>query len=87
MAHRSIYSEINFSTINTFAQKVEILNINQDTWKLFSETKAKGMKKGKPIGDLDFLQASLAKQHNLIVVTNNTKHFTGIIEIENWSKN
>lgn len=87
LAHKSPHSKISFSTINTFAQEVGVLNVNQDTWKLYSKTKAEAMKKGNTVGDLDFLQASLAKQHNLIVVTNNIKHYTGIVEIENWSKN
>lgn len=42
--------------------------------------------KGRPIGDMDMLIASIAMANDLIVVTNNEKEFKRIsgLRIENW---
>jgi tRNA(fMet)-specific endonuclease VapC len=44
-------------------------------------------KKGIIIGDNDILIAAFCLKHNLILVTNNTKHFENIdgLTIENWN--
>jgi len=33
---------------------------------------------------MDLLIASLAKQYELILVTNNTSHFGDLVRVENW---
>ncbi len=50
--------------------------------------KSKLEKAGKPLDDFDLILASTALTHNLILVTNNEKHFQRIkgLKIENWSK-
>jgi tRNA(fMet)-specific endonuclease VapC len=44
-------------------------------------------KEGKPIDDIDLLIAGIALENNLVLVTNNRKHFERIpqLEIIDWS--
>ena len=53
----------------------------------YGEYKALLSKSGKLIDDMDMLIAATAITHNLILVTNNAKHFSRIkgLEIENWA--
>lgn len=51
---------------------------------IFSNLKSSG----KIIDDIDILIAGICSENEYVLVTNNTKHFSRIknIEIENWSK-
>lgn len=84
LALRNPYSKINSSTINQLSQKLGVLDIDRETWRIFSQMKAQTLFIGKPRGDFDILIASIAKQHRLIVVTNNTSHYADLIDVENW---
>jgi len=86
LAYKNPHSRINLSSIGNLARLLGILDIDRNTWEIFSKTKAESEKKGRPKGDLDILQASLAKQHSLIVITHNTNHYEDIIECEDWTK-
>jgi len=39
---------------------------------------------GRTIGDFDFLQASICKKFNLVIVTHNVRHYEDIVEYEDW---
>ncbi|WP_417914121.1 hypothetical protein [Candidatus Electronema sp. JM] len=43
---------------------------------------------GQPVDDFDLVIASTALAHNLILVTNNIRHFQKIegLKLENWSQ-
>jgi len=84
LAHRNPKSKINHTTINHLASSIGVLEIDTVTWQGFSVIKAETLRSGNQKGDMDILIASLAKQHGLIVVTNNTSHFDGIANWENW---
>jgi predicted nucleic acid-binding protein len=86
LAHKNPYSKVNLSNIWSLAQVVGILGVDRQTWRIFSVTKAETEKAGMPKGDLDILQASIAKQHGLIVVSHNTEHYKGIVACEDWTK-
>ena len=53
----------------------------------YAKEKARLRKLGTPIDDFDLLIGATAVTNELIIVTNNTKHFTRIdlIEIEDWT--
>jgi tRNA(fMet)-specific endonuclease VapC len=87
LAYKNPHSKINLSSINSLARWLGILAIDRDTWRIFSKTKADADRIGKPKGDLDILQASVAKQHGLVVVTHNIEHYEGIVECEDWTRN
>jgi len=86
LGHKNPHSQINLSSIGNLARLFGVVDIDRNTWNIFSKTKAELEKRGKLTGDLDILQASIAKQHGLIVITHNTGHYEGIIQCEDWTK-
>ena len=63
-----------------------ILPIDDTAADQFGKLKAELRRQGQLIGDIDLQIASVAANHNLKVVTNNTNHFSRISEVtvENW---
>ena len=85
LAHKNPHSKINLSTIALLANLLGIISLDYETRHIFSATKAKTLSTGKPKGDFDLLQASIAKQNNLILVTHNLDHYKDIIDCEDWT--
>ena len=56
---------------------------------IFAEEKASLQKKGNIVDDFDLLIGATALANNMILVTNNEKHFNRLkgIQLENWTKN
>ncbi len=55
---------------------------------IFAEEKARLQKKGNIVDDFDLLIGATALANNMILVTNNEKHFKRLkgIQLENWTK-
>ena len=87
LAHINPHSKINLPNIDSFSQEIRTVVVDDTTWEIYSEMKADVLKRGKPRGDLDILNASLAKQYGLIIVTNNTAHYEDLAQVVNWVKN
>ncbi len=87
-AYKSQKIENNLAKIKTLETWLEVLPANQEIVEIFGMLKSKLEKTGKAIDDFDLILASTALSHNLIIVTNNTKHFQRIegLKIENWTK-
>jgi tRNA(fMet)-specific endonuclease VapC len=85
LAYKNPHSKINLLSISNLARWLGVLDIDRGTWQIFSKTKADADKRGRPRGDLDILQSSVAKQCGLLVVTHNTEHYKGIVECEDWT--
>ena len=87
-AKKSKNIEKNLATTHRVSELFPIINISPAIMETFGEIKASLEKKGQIIDDMDLLIASTALTHNLILVTNNEKHFQRIegLEIENWAK-
>ncbi len=83
----SIRPEKNRQVLENFLTGVKILPIYHSL-DFFAKEKARLRKNGTLIDDFDLLIGATAVQHNLIMVTNNTKHFERIsnIELEDWTK-
>ena len=64
------------------------LTFDSKAARIFGKIKSKCQKSGKNIEDFDLMLAAQALAHNLILVTNNVKHFKNIdgLMIEDWSK-
>ena len=77
--------EENKTLINEFAKEINILPIS-DCFDIYAAEKARLRKIGNLIDDFDLLIASTAISNQLILVTDNTKHFDRIdaVIIENW---
>lgn len=87
-AYKSQKVESNLAKIKKIENSLEIIPIGQELVEIFGLLKSKLEKKGKPIDDFDLILASTALSHNMVLVTNNEKHFKRIngLKLENWSK-
>lgn len=65
-----------------------IFNLTIETVKTSAQVFGDLKRKGIEIGNSDLLIAGIAMTHDLIMVTNNEKHFTQIpkLQVENWAK-
>ena len=61
-----------------FLSSVVIFDVNDEICRLFAEHRGFLRKQGLMIGDFDLLIASTCLYHNLILLTNNRKHFERI---------
>ena len=86
-AYNSRKIETNLIAAETFIQSLTVLSLSNDTLKKFGELKAQLRQAGKPVADFDLLIASVALTENLILVTNNTRHYQRIpgLKLDNWS--
>lgn len=88
-AYNSSRVDANIQRIHDFLTPPgpEILSLSQTAAQYFGELKADLHSKGQPVGDMDLLIASIAKEYHLTVVTNNEKHFQRIpeLQIANWT--
>jgi len=86
-AYNSQYLEKNLFAIEMVRQKLSLINFDEKSAKLFGKIKAGLKQQGNLILDADIMIASIALSHGLVLVTNNSKHFQRIaqLELENWS--
>jgi len=87
-AYKSEKVESNLAKVRKIENSVEILPISQELVETFGMLKAKLELAGTPLDDFDLILAATALSRNLILVTNNERHFKRIesLKIENWSK-
>lgn len=62
-------------------QKILILSVDENTAHFYAAIKVALRKQGKPIPENDIWIAALAKQHKLLIVTND-KHFKEVTGIK-----
>ena len=86
-AELSEYKSENFAKINTLIEFVSVLPINRAI-PLFAKEKARLKTINKIIDNFDLLIGTTAVASNLIMVSENVKHFERIenIKLENWVK-
>jgi tRNA(fMet)-specific endonuclease VapC len=77
----------NLARIRTMENSLDILSVGTECVEVFGSLKAKLEKTGSTLDDFDLIIASCAIAHNLILVTNNTKHFQRITGLKqtNWT--
>jgi predicted nucleic acid-binding protein len=78
----------NLSKIRTLESKPRIIPLGNESAEVFGMIKADLEKKGMPLDDFDPAVASCALAYNLVLVTNNLKHFQRIdgLKLENWTE-
>jgi tRNA(fMet)-specific endonuclease VapC len=86
-AEYSSNPENNHKLIEDFSDKISILPIIESIHR-YGKEKARLRKKGELISDFDLLIGATSIEHELVMVTENTKEFSRIsnIKIENWIK-
>lgn len=87
-AKKSKHVEKNLANVRRLAELFPVIEITAAIMESFGEIKALLENSGNIIDDMDLMIAATALTHNLILVTNNEKHFNKIdgLEIENWTK-
>lgn len=72
--------------IDRFVSSVQVIPFDASAALRFGEIAAGLARAGSPIGDFDTLIAAHALSCNLIMVTNNLKHFGSVpgLRVENW---
>jgi len=86
-AERGNQREEQMLLIDTMYEEFTVLPIS-DAIRHFAAEKARLWSIGQKIADFDLLIGATAVYHELILVTNNTKHFERIqaIRLDNWMK-
>lgn len=77
----------NLARAEFFIQQLPVLPLSNNVLKRFGQLKAELRRIGQPVADFDLLIASVALSENLILVTNNTRHYERIVglQLENWT--
>lgn len=80
--------ERNRSAITLFLSAISILPFDSDAAEEYGAVRADLERKGTPIGPMDMLIAGHARSRGLILVTNNTREFFRVneLEVEDWTK-
>lgn len=86
-AYNSSRVEQNLETAEQFINSIFVFSLNHSALKKFGQLKAKLRQAGTPVADFDLLIASVALTEDLILVTNNTRHYKRIenLRLENWT--
>lgn len=88
LAHKSPGSRINQENVERLARTLVFVEVDEPAWVIFSVTKARLQQAGRPVGDFDILQASIAMTRDLTLVTNNEAHYRAMdVRLENWVTN
>jgi len=85
LAHKNPGSRINEQRVEELGRELVFIDVDEPAWVMFSVIKARLLRAGRPAGDFDILQASIAMTRGLTLVTNNEDHYraTGVA-LENW---
>lgn len=80
--------ERNRMAITLFLSAITILPFNQYAAEEYGKVRAELERKGTPIGPMDMLIAGHARAEELVLVTNNTREFFRVenLEVEDWIK-
>jgi len=86
-AHKSQKVASNLGKVRSLEAALEVIPVSQDMAEVFGVLKAGLEKAGSRLDDFDLIIASCALSHNLILVTNNVKHFEKIegLKLANWT--
>lgn len=77
----------NLAKIRTIENFFDIISTGKECAEIFGMLKASLEKSGTPLDDFDLIIASCALSQNLILVTNNIKHFSRVegLKLSNWT--
>ena len=86
-AYKSQKVESNIAKIRALESTIEVIPVGKAVVDIFGSYKATLERSGTPLDDFDLIAAACAMTHNLILVTNNTKHFKRIegLKMQDWT--
>jgi predicted nucleic acid-binding protein len=87
-AYKSQKVTVNLAKIKTLEKELHTLPVTREIAEVFGMLKADIERKGTPLDDFDLALAASAMARNLVLVTNNIKHFKRIegLRLENWAE-
>ena len=87
-AYKSQQVESNLAKVKKIESGLDVIAVDCESVEIFGLLKSKLEMSGRPLDDFDLILAATALSHNLILVTNNERHFARIdgLKIDNWSK-
>ena len=87
-AYKSQKVAANLAKIKTLEQSIEMVIPGVQSAEVFGMLRSNLEKTGSRLDDFDLIIAACALAHNLILVTNNEKHFQRIegLKLANWTK-
>lgn len=83
---KSQYKEANTNALNTFLANLEVIEFGYKEELAYAKIRADLEYKKSLIGAMDMLISAVALANDLTLITNNTKEFqrVGNLNIENW---
>lgn len=87
-AYKSQKVTSNIGKIKRIEDTIDIIALGRESAEIFAMLKADLEKAGIPLNDFDLILAACALSHDLVLVTNNVKHFQRIqgLKLENWAE-
>jgi tRNA(fMet)-specific endonuclease VapC len=64
--------------LNNFSRGITVIGFDEETSKIFGRERGRLRQAGQIIGDIDLFIAATALQYNLILLSNNRRHFERI---------
>lgn len=85
-AYHSAHVADNLERVSFFNENTQLVSLTPEITTEYARLKADLRRSGATIADFDLLIAATAKRHNLVLVTNNIKHFDRIegLTLANW---
>jgi tRNA(fMet)-specific endonuclease VapC len=85
-AYKSVHTLRNAARMNALLASLIALPFDAQAAQYFGQLKASLERAGLRLADLDLQIASIALQHNLLLVTHNRRHFAHIpqLQLEDW---
>lgn len=86
-AFNSARKQKNLKKVGMFLDAIKILPFCEQASAIFAEQKAGLKKRGTLLADLDLMIASITLRHEMVLVTNNSRHFERLknLRLENWA--
>ena len=86
-AYKSQKVESNLAKLKALENAIEVIPLGKEIVELFGMYKSKLERAGSPLDDFDLILGASALTHNLILVTNNIKHFRRFegLKVADWT--
>jgi tRNA(fMet)-specific endonuclease VapC len=87
-AYKSEKTTANLAKVRRIENAFDIISVDFSIAETFGMIKSQLEFQGTPLDDFDLVFAASALAHNLILVTNNEKHFRRVegLELDNWNR-
>ena len=72
---RSVTPEVDETILRGFLNTVTVVDLDEDTCRIFGRERSRLRAEGNLIGDFDLLIGATAVRHGLTLLTNNRRHF------------